>query len=84
MMRVSVKELLRSFSLLGDKALSEPIIIAKNGRDRLVLISVEEYQRMREREVRNENGPPVHPRRAVSFAVQEELVPNSSRGVGPP
>jgi prevent-host-death family protein len=42
-MRVSVKELLRNFSLLSDKALSEPVIITKNGRDRLVLVGVEEY-----------------------------------------
>jgi len=47
-MRVSVKELLRNFSLLSDKALNEPIIIAKNGRDRLVLVSVEEYLLMRD------------------------------------
>jgi prevent-host-death family protein len=42
-MRVSVKELLRNFSRLSDKALSEPVIITKNGRDRLVLVSIEEY-----------------------------------------
>ena len=42
-MRVSVKELLRNFSRLSDKALSEPVIITKNGRDRLVLVSMEEY-----------------------------------------
>ena len=42
-MRVSVKELLRNFSRLSDKALSEPVIITKNGRDRLVLLSIEEY-----------------------------------------
>ena len=43
LMRVSVKELLRNFSRLSDKALSEPVIITKNGRDRLVLVSIEEY-----------------------------------------
>jgi prevent-host-death family protein len=42
-MRVSVKELLRNFSRLSDKALSEPVIITKNGRDRLVLVSIEEF-----------------------------------------
>jgi prevent-host-death family protein len=47
-MRVSVKELLRNFSLLSDKALAEPVIITKNGRDRLVLVSVEEYSMMRD------------------------------------
>jgi len=48
LVRVSVAELLRKFSLLSDKALNEPIIIAKNGRDRLVLVSVEEYLLMRD------------------------------------
>jgi prevent-host-death family protein len=47
-MRVSVKELLRNFSLLSDKALQEPLIITKNGRDRLVLVSVDEYNLMRD------------------------------------
>jgi len=47
-MRVSVKELLRNFSLLSDKALNEPVIITKNGRDRLVLLSVDEYLLMRD------------------------------------
>jgi prevent-host-death family protein len=47
-MRVSVKELLRKFSQLSDRALTEPVIITKNGRDRLVLVSVEEYNLMRD------------------------------------
>jgi prevent-host-death family protein len=47
-MRVSVKELLRNFSLLSDKALHEPLIITKNGRDRLVLVSIDEYNLMRD------------------------------------
>jgi prevent-host-death family protein len=47
-MRVSVKELLRNFSRLSDKALSEPVIITKNGRDRLVLVSIEEYSMLRD------------------------------------
>jgi prevent-host-death family protein len=47
-MRVSVKELLRNFSLLSDKALSEPVIITKNGRDRLVLVSIEEYMMLKD------------------------------------
>ena len=47
-MRVSVKDLLRNFSLLSDKALNEPVIITKNGRDRLVLVSMDEYSLMRD------------------------------------
>ena len=57
-MRVSVKELMTNFGLLSDKALKKPLIIAKNGRDRLVLLSVEEYQQMRERhQTRKPAGP---------------------------
>ena len=47
-MRVSVREILRNFAFFGDKALSAPVIITKNGRDRLVLISVEEYAMLRD------------------------------------
>jgi prevent-host-death family protein len=47
-MRVSVKELLRNFSRLSDKALSEPVIITKNGRDRLVLVSIDEYSMLKD------------------------------------
>lgn len=47
-MRVSVKDLLRNFSLFSDKALNEPVVITKNGRDRLVLLSYEEYGVLRD------------------------------------
>lgn len=47
-MRVSVKELLRNFSALSDKVFSEPVIITKNGRDRHVLLSVEEYSMLKD------------------------------------
>ncbi len=47
-MRVSVREVLRNFSYFTDKALAEPVIITKNGRDRIVMISVEEYAMMRD------------------------------------
>jgi prevent-host-death family protein len=48
--RVSSAELVRNFSELADKALTEPVIITKNGRDRLVLIAVEDYHRLKRRE----------------------------------
>jgi hypothetical protein len=37
---------------LADKALIEPLTIARNGRDRLVLLSVEEYKRLKRRDRR--------------------------------
>ncbi len=48
--KVSTAELVRNFGSLADKALAEPVTITKNGRDRLVLMSVEEYDRLRRRD----------------------------------
>jgi PHD/YefM family antitoxin component YafN of YafNO toxin-antitoxin module len=45
-MRVSSAEFLKKYGALSDKALSEPVTITRNGRDRLVLVSAEEFQRM--------------------------------------
>jgi prevent-host-death family protein len=44
--RVTSAELVRNFGALSDAALTEPITITKNGRDRLVLLSEDEYQRL--------------------------------------
>ncbi|TXN25162.1 type II toxin-antitoxin system Phd/YefM family antitoxin [Methylobacterium sp. WL9] len=52
MTRVSSKELVRNFGSLSDRALSEPVAITRNGRDRLVLLSVEEYARLKRRDRR--------------------------------
>ncbi|MFZ2067309.1 MAG: type II toxin-antitoxin system prevent-host-death family antitoxin [Xanthobacteraceae bacterium] len=43
MKRVSTVELIRNFGAHSDTALATPIIVTKNGRDRLVLISIEQY-----------------------------------------
>jgi PHD/YefM family antitoxin component YafN of YafNO toxin-antitoxin module len=51
-MRVSTAEFIRSYGTLADRALSEPVTITKNGRDRLVVISAEEYDRLRRRDRR--------------------------------
>jgi hypothetical protein len=45
-MRVSSAEFLKKYGALSDKALSEPVTITRNGRDRLVLVSAEEFERM--------------------------------------
>jgi prevent-host-death family protein len=49
---VSSAEFQRRPGLYQDKALSEPVTITKNGRDRLVLLSVEEYHRLKRRDRR--------------------------------
>jgi hypothetical protein len=47
MRRISTLDLLRHFGVHCDEAMSKPVIVTKTGRDRLVLISIEQYQKMR-------------------------------------
>jgi prevent-host-death family protein len=49
---VTSAEFQRNLGLYQDKALAEPVIITKNGRERLVLVSVEEYHRLKRRDRR--------------------------------
>lgn len=51
-MRTSSADFQRQFGALSDKALTEPLTITRNGRDRLVLLSVEEYERLKRRDRR--------------------------------
>lgn len=55
-MRVTTAEFIKAYGALADRALSEPVTITKNGRDRLVVLSVEEYERLRRRD-RQAIGP---------------------------
>lgn len=48
--RVSTAQFIKNFGSLADRALTEPVTITKNGRDRLVVLSVEEYQRLKHRD----------------------------------
>ena len=43
MKRVSSAAMAKHFSAYCDSALNAPIVITKNGRDRLVLLGVDEY-----------------------------------------
>jgi len=43
MKRVTSAEAARNFSQLSDLALSEPVVVTKNGRDRLVMLGIDEY-----------------------------------------
>jgi len=38
-MRVTTAEFIKNYGSLADKALTEPVTITKNGRDRLVMVS---------------------------------------------
>jgi prevent-host-death family protein len=46
----SAGELVREFSHYSDVALAKPVVVTKNGRPRNVLISVEEYERLKLRD----------------------------------
>lgn len=49
-MKVTAAEVSKSFGQFADKALVEPITITKYGRDHLVLLSAEEYARLKRRD----------------------------------
>lgn len=51
-MRISTAEFIKNYGTLADKALQEPVMITKNGRDRLVVLSAEEYARLKRRDRR--------------------------------
>jgi prevent-host-death family protein len=46
----SAGEVVREFSHYSDVALGRPVIVTKNGRPRNVMISVEEYERLKQRD----------------------------------
>ncbi len=47
---VSAAEFQRNFGRYQDEALKQPLTITRNGRDRLVVVAVEEYQRLKQRD----------------------------------
>lgn len=46
----SAGEVVRAFSHYSDVALARPVVVTRNGRPRNVLISVEEYERLKRRD----------------------------------
>jgi prevent-host-death family protein len=50
--RVSAAEFQRAFGLLSDRAIGQPLAITKHGRDHLVLLSADEYARLKRRDRR--------------------------------
>jgi prevent-host-death family protein len=43
-------ELVRQFAHFSDVALTQPVIVTRNGRPRNVLLSVAEYERLKQRD----------------------------------
>ena len=50
MVKVSAAEFQRNIGLYQDMALTQPVAVTRNGRERTVLISTEEYQRLKRRD----------------------------------
>jgi prevent-host-death family protein len=50
MIRVSSTEFGKEVGRYQDAALSQPVIVTRNGRDRTVMISAEEYHRLKRRD----------------------------------
>lgn len=50
MIKVSTAEFIAGYGQFADKALTEPVTIMKNERDWLVVISAEEYARLKRRD----------------------------------
>ncbi len=49
-MRVTASEFQNSFGMLSDKARHEPVVITKHGHDSLVVMPVEEWERLKRRD----------------------------------
>jgi prevent-host-death family protein len=50
--RVTASQFQQSFGTLSDKARHEPVVITKHGRDSLVVMSAEEWARLKRRDRR--------------------------------
>jgi len=50
MQRVTSREFQRNFDRFQDEALLSPISITRNGTERLVLLSVDEFERLKQRD----------------------------------
>jgi hypothetical protein len=51
-MRVTTADFIKHYGRLADQALSEPLTITKKGHDRLVVMSAQEYDRLKRRDRR--------------------------------
>ena len=50
MIRVTSTEFGKEVGRYQDAALNQPVVVTRNGRDRTVMISAEEYQRLKRRD----------------------------------
>ncbi len=71
--RVTASEFHKSFGAISDTALREPVTITKQGRDHLVVMAAQEYQRLmrRDRVVRSTYDLPEEWLEAASNATMD-------------
>lgn len=50
MIKVSAAEFQRNIGRYQDLALTQPVAVTRNGRERTVMVSIEEYQRLKRRD----------------------------------
>lgn len=50
MITVTAAEFQRHFGRYQDEALTQPVAITRNGRERVVMISIDEYRRLKRRD----------------------------------
>lgn len=74
MVRVSSTEFQREVGRFQDVALVEPVMVTRNGRDRTVMISAEEYGRL-QRSARRAYGAGEVPEEWVRLVEQSEMDP---------
>ena len=78
-MRVTTADFIKHYGSLADRALTEPVTITKNGRDRLVVLSAEEYARLKRRDRRViAAGTPPHVAVVPGVLDQEHVVIRSA------
>ncbi|HRD74671.1 MAG TPA: type II toxin-antitoxin system Phd/YefM family antitoxin [Hyphomicrobiaceae bacterium] len=51
-MKATAAEVGKNFGLFADKALVEPVVVTKYGRDHLVILSADEYARLKRQDRR--------------------------------
>ena len=76
-MRVSSAEFIRQYGALSDSALTEPVTITRNGRDRLVLMSAAEFERMRRYAPRSRSIDEITEEELALIALARSSAPDS-------
>jgi len=77
MVKVTSAQLIKQFGRYHDAALREPVTVTKHGRDSVVMLSAEEYYRLRPEQVDTEERRPVveEPKVVLLEPIEEADIP---------